>query len=841
MDTLAWLILIILFFMILSAKSDIRRLEWQLEQLSKPKPKPQPQTPDEAEPPVVQAAACRQSLPNKPEIPLAELPSAEKLPVEPKPAAAPQPQSENGITFLGQKLITWIAGFAAVLGFFYFVRYSIENGLIGPVARLSLAAAGGLLSVAAGCWLHFHHKIANHQRIGEALTGAGIAALYFSAYALSKIYALAPVSVSFALMCLVTGGAILLTLSCGGVAAATLALTGGFLTPALTAGVNSGIGGFSFYLLVLCMSLLFVSRRIGSVFLGLLVLSGLYVWVFIWTLLYFAPGDSVWLVLLTALTAFANVDLSDDKEDNRGNFLLQALSLVFCLIFTFSFLLKTDFGLLEWQLLALLTTALTILTFFRRQTYLPLLAATQAVIFILLATWYTPDTAQKQLIFAGFAALTLLPFYIAVWIRPCKEFIVWLLTAAPLIYELATFIFYDPDGLSYIGLAAAAALALQTVRFKWGSEPDNRLIGLLLLASAALTTMALASLAKFDLWPAVLAIEILILGALSHLTKIKNLTVGVKIGGFLFALVQLKNILFALGVILFAPRETLVTKFYFHASDLTARFYASYIIIPALAFAALAWIGKDKCRRTAAAAAAALSLAGIFSFYMLMRMKFAGLSQLAPDFVDGALITNLLLLGGFGLFSSRWQGIGKLTFALGLWRLIGLSLVLHSPFFSRIDISAAGILFAYGVPMVLFAVYAWKSSAAARKQYTLATAAMSFIVVSALLSFALYGSVDLFGIRFDNSGIFAYSAAWLVLGCCWLLAAFRNTALVKPAFGLIYFVIAKVFLYDVSSLDGIWRISALFGLAVSLLAISYFYSRFFQPRRDATAESQTPA
>ncbi len=839
MDTLAWLILIILFFMILSAKSDIRRLEWQLEQLSKPKPKPQPQTPDEAEPPVVQAAACRQSLPNKPEIPLAELPSAEKLPVEPKPAAAPQPQSENGITFLGQKLITWIAGFAAVLGFFYFVRYSIENGLIGPVARLSLAAAGGLLSVAAGCWLHFHHKIANHQRIGEALTGAGIAALYFSAYALSKIYALAPVSVSFALMCLVTGGAILLTLSCGGVAAATLALIGGFLTPALTAGVNSGIGGFSFYLLVLCMSLLFVSRRIGSVFLGLLVLSGLYVWVFIWTLLYFAPGDSVWLVLLTALTAFANVDLSDDKEDNRGNFLLQALSLVFCLIFTFSFLLKTDFGLLEWQLLALLTTALTILTFFRRQTYLPLLAATQAVIFILLATWYTPDTAQKQLIFAGFAALTLLPFYIAVWIRPCKEFIVWLLTAAPLIYELATFIFYDPDGLSYIGLAAA--LALQTVRFKWGSEPDNRLIGLLLLASAALTTMALASLAKFDLWPAVLAIEILILGALSHLTKIKNLTVGVKIGGFLFALVQLKNILFALGVILFAPRETLVTKFYFHASDLTARFYASYIIIPALAFAALAWIGKDKCRRTAAAAAAALSLAGIFSFYMLMRMKFAGLSQLAPDFVDGALITNLLLLGGFGLFSSRWQGIGKLTFALGLWRLIGLSLVLHSPFFSRIDISAAGILFAYGVPMVLFAVYAWKSSAAARKQYTLATAAMSFIVVSALLSFALYGSVDLFGIRFDNSGIFAYSAAWLVLGCCWLLAAFRNTALVKPAFGLIYFVIAKVFLYDVSSLDGIWRISALFGLAVSLLAISYFYSRFFQPRRDATAESQTPA
>ncbi len=710
MDTLAWLILIILFFMILGAKSDIRRLEWQLEQLSKPKPKPQPQTSAEIEPDVVRATDCRQSLPNKPEIPPARLPSAEKTPIEQEPAAAPQPQSENGITFLGQKLITWIAGFAAVLGFFHFVRYSIENGLLGPVARLSLATAGGLLSVATGCWLHFHHKIANHQRIGEALTGAGIAALYFSAYALSKIYALAPVSVSFALMCLVTGGAILLTLSCGGVAAATLALIGGFLTPALTAGVNGGICGFSFYLVILCVSLLFVSRRIGSIFLGLLVLSGLYVWVFIWTLLYFAPGDSVWLVLLTALTAFASFVLSDNKEDNRDNFLLQVSSLVFCLIFTFSFLLKTDFGLLEWQLLALLTTALTILTFFRQQTYLPLLAATQAVIFILLATWYTPDTAQKQLIFAGFAALTLLPFYIAVWIRPCKEFIVWLLTAAPLIYQLAEFIFYDADELSYIGLAAAAALALQTVRFKWGTEPDNRLVGLLLLTSSALTTMALASLVKFDLWPAVLAIEILILGALTYLAKIKNLMTGVKIGGLLFVLLQLKNILFALGVILFAPRKTLITEFYFYASDLTARFYASYIIIPALAFAVLAWISKDKCRRIAAAAAAALTVAGIFSFYMLLRMKFVGLPRLAPDFIDGALITNLLLLGGFGLFSIRWQGIGRLTLALGLWRLVGLSLVLHSPFFSRIDISAAGILFAYGIPMVLFAVYAWKSS-----------------------------------------------------------------------------------------------------------------------------------
>lgn len=111
-------------------------------------------------------------------------------------------------------------------------------------------------------------------------------------------------------------------------------------------------------------------------------------------------------------------------------------------------------------------------------------------------------------------------------------------------------------------------------------------------------------------------------------------------------------------------------------------------------------------------------------------------------------------------------------------------------------------------------------------------ALMSFILVSAVLTLAFYRRLYLPEIRFDNSSVFAYSAVWLILGCLWLVAAFRCRALVKPAFGLIYFVIAKVFLYDVSSLDGIWRISALFGLAGSLLVISYGYSRWFQPKKE---------
>ena len=138
-----WFIIFVLFIMLMNAKSDINRLERQLNELAKRLKTIMPPAETEAE-----------KRPEEKDD--AEKQTAIQLPPLPQPAAgtsAPLPQkqprrpqtSDHGdgvnITFLGQKLITWIAGFAAVLGFFYFIRYSIENGLLGPVARLTRRAA----------------------------------------------------------------------------------------------------------------------------------------------------------------------------------------------------------------------------------------------------------------------------------------------------------------------------------------------------------------------------------------------------------------------------------------------------------------------------------------------------------------------------------------------------------------------------------------------------------------------------------------------------------------------------------------------------------------------------
>ena len=44
--------------------------------------------------------------------------------------------------------------------------------------------------------------------------------------------------------------------------------------------------------------------------------------------------------------------------------------------------------------------------------------------------------------------------------------------------------------------------------------------------------------------------------------------------------------------------------------------------------------------------------------------------------------------------------------------------------------------------------------------------------------------------------------------------------------GILLLTVGKVFLYDASELTGLWRVFSFFGLGLSLLGLSWFYSRF---------------
>ena len=74
---------------------------------------------------------------------------------------------------------------------------------------------------------------------------------------------------------------------------------------------------------------------------------------------------------------------------------------------------------------------------------------------------------------------------------------------------------------------------------------------------------------------------------------------------------------------------------------------------------------------------------------------------------------------------------------------------------------------------------------------------------------------------------FSYSAIWLVYGAFLMMVGFwKKTALVRwQALALIAFTIGKVFIYDTSELERIYRILSFVGLGIVLLGISFAYQR----------------
>jgi uncharacterized membrane protein len=79
-----------------------------------------------------------------------------------------------------------------------------------------------------------------------------------------------------------------------------------------------------------------------------------------------------------------------------------------------------------------------------------------------------------------------------------------------------------------------------------------------------------------------------------------------------------------------------------------------------------------------------------------------------------------------------------------------------------------------------------------------------------------------------NAEVYAYSVVWLMLGGFMLFfgQARKNTPMRRASLALIVLTILKVFLYDASELGGLYRVFSFMGLGLSLLALSWFYSRF---------------
>ncbi|HXY90218.1 MAG TPA: DUF2339 domain-containing protein, partial [Xanthobacteraceae bacterium] len=183
----------------------------------------EPTTEAAPEPEAAQSAAPTQPAPQKP---------ARKQ--WKRPAKADERSFEERF---GTRWSVWVGGIALALGGIFLVQYTIEQGLIGPGARIVL---GGLLAaalLAAGEWARRQEKLSGiaglpTAHIPSILTAAGTTVAYadiYAAYALYDFLAPAAAFILLGLVALATLAAALLH----GPALAALGVVGAYLTPLL--------------------------------------------------------------------------------------------------------------------------------------------------------------------------------------------------------------------------------------------------------------------------------------------------------------------------------------------------------------------------------------------------------------------------------------------------------------------------------------------------------------------------------------------------------------------------------------------------------------------------------
>lgn len=134
-----------------------------------------------------------------------------------------------------------------VVGMGFFLKYSIDQDLIGPLGRVGVAILIGVSMLAAGVQLLGKQ----YHAFGQGLIGGGIATLYFAVFAAFHFYKLIGMLPAFGLMAFITFAAGVLSVRINSMLVAILAILGGYGTPImLSTGEVNFVGLFSYTLLL---------------------------------------------------------------------------------------------------------------------------------------------------------------------------------------------------------------------------------------------------------------------------------------------------------------------------------------------------------------------------------------------------------------------------------------------------------------------------------------------------------------------------------------------------------------------------------------------------------------
>ncbi len=763
------------------------------------------------------------------------------------PATAPPPlRSRPSLEErLGARLPVWIGSIALALAGAFLVKYSIDQGWIGPRVRVLAALAFGALLVAAGERLR-----RTAASIAQGLSAAGIAVLYAALFAAVQLYALLGAGTGFAAMAVVTAGAVALSLRHGPMVA-LIGLLGGLLTPQLVAAATPRPGQLFAYLLLLEVGLLAVTRRRRWTALAFATLAGGYAWTGLWLAGAVGRGGGTWAALFLLAGATAAVVSSAEPGTPRrwrgAAAAVAAVGVAGALTLLAGMVVTAGFSTTDWLFVGALAAGVLVLARLDA-TFLPLAGLAAVAVGLLAVAWaWRLDAAEVGRFLAttaAFGALFAGGSYAALWGAPRPAHWARLAAAAAVAAPLVALAGAAragrplPAGALLLTLAAVAAAAVGPLLSRRAA------LGAAAAAAPALAAAALAALAAFyelERTPLTVAwaLEVLLLVEAGRRLRLEALWRG----AVPLALLVAARLLLAPG--LHVPPDGWIVL-----NGLSAA-YGLPLAAFALGAARLRGAGeaagppgewRGGLARALELAAVAFAVAGVT---WEVRQAFHGAAWDAP--LDDLGEWGTLLVAWLGLAAlldraaarAPGRGLGAAGRLLALAALAAAlvgPVLLADPAWRHLPVGRLPIvnlvLWVYGVPAALLAAHAVRRGRRGDRGEAAAAGVGALVLLFALVTLEVrqaFRGAWLDGPGAGHAESYAYSAAWVVLGIALLVtgvARHRGRLLRLASLAVMALAAGKVFLYDTAHLSDLYRVLSFLGLGASLLLLAWLYQRF---------------
>ena len=861
----------------------LRRVEARLAALERgiaaaTPPAPAPPTHE----PIPPAAEPTTSVP-EPETPAKEAPAPPEreppiaVPIAPPPQPAPIAPRMSLEERLGTQWAVWVGGLAVVLGGIFLVRYSIEQGLLGPGVRVTLGALLAVALIVAGEWTRRGERLSGiaglpTAHIPSILTAAGTTVAYADVYAAYALYGfLGPGSafIMLGLVALATLAAALLH----GQTLAGLGLVGAYLTPLLVASEHPDYWSLYIYLAVVTAAAFALARVRMWRWLAIaaVVFSAAWTLPGVWIVSVDALGEHLFHVVagfaLAAALIVAGLFLGPDAEVGRidgvssaalGTYLVAATLLVLAsrhdplALATFAVLVAATVAI-AWRAepaaaavpAAALLAALVIVRW-AVDIHVGHLLAPSGPVAGAVPEPPKADVEWHLVLATGFALLFGTAGYRAQGRsrRPIVP-ILWSASAVFAPVAILATLYYRIANLEPSIPFAASALLLSVLYALATEQLDKRALRPGLAAAGALfATGAVAALAL----------------ALTMALEKGWLTVALALMVAGIAWVADKRPLPALRMLAAAVAVLVMARIAWEprivGPDVGTTPIFNWLLygygISAAAFA----VGGHLLRRRADDGPArtidsgAIVLTVLLAFSEIRHFIYRGdIYRNSTGLAELALQVSVGLAMTIGLERLRLHtrslvhDVGALVVAALTLMAIVLGLaVSKNPLLTGEPVGGSFvnlILLGYGLPAVLAAALALQTRGVRPRFYSATAAVTAVALALAYLSLearTLYHGEVLSVGPTSNAEQYTYSAVWLAFGVVLLAVGvlLHSQPVRFASAAVVILAVLKVFLVDMHDLTGIYQGLSFIGLGVVLLGIGWLYQRLLFPRLPGT-------